>query len=122
MESSDNGRMDDDMVYDKDANCGMADRSEEKENETRPQKENHDGKEPEESTEEGPGTDGEGKKNAKRRRRWRREGSDSKKAGRVVRNDGKLQPRPKAKERKRRGETHDARKRQEETANRATGG
>ena len=65
MESSDNGRMDDDMVYDKDANCGMADRSEERENETRLQKENHDGKGPKESTEEGPGTE----KNAKRRRR-----------------------------------------------------
>ena len=91
MEGSDNGKTDGDMVNDKEAGCGVDDGSEERESGTRQQKESHDDREPEESTKEGPRIDGEEKKNAERRWRWRREGGDSKKAGRVVRDDGKLQ-------------------------------
>ena len=68
------------MVYDKETDRGMADRSEERENGTRPQKEDHGGKEPEKSAKEESGI-GEGrKKNAKRRRREGRKGGNPKKA------------------------------------------
>ena len=86
MEGSDNGRTDSNVVHDEEVDHGMADRSEERENEARPRKENHNGKEREESTKKGPRTDGEGKRNAKRRRRRGEKRDDPK----MVRNDGKL--------------------------------